>query len=219
VAEFDIVPCPPIQNLYFVGRNYVEHAEELGNERPTEPLIFTKPLSCVATSGEGIPYPSHSHALHYEGEMVFVLPEHGHFSGKNPKILAGCGIDFTARDIQAGLKKKGWPWFAAKCFRGSAVVSSEFTSIPVEFLPHLSIETWINGEKRQHGRYTDKIFSVPVLAGSLEKLVNIGTHDVLFTGTPAGVGKVVPGDKIEVRLLIENRVLMQTTCEVMNGHS
>jgi len=219
VAEFDIVPCPAVRNLYFIGRNYVKHAKELGNEQPAEPLVFTKPLSCLAKSGETVPYPAHSHSLHYEGEMVFVLPQGGRFSGDNPKILAGCGIDFTARDIQSELKKKGWPWFTAKCFRGSAVLCNSFISIPVARLPRLSVETWINGEMRQQGRYTEKLFPVPILTEHLAGLVDIGAGDVLFTGTPAGVGEVGPGDRIEVRLLFEGRVQIQSECEVSNGHS
>lgn len=214
MAKFDNVPCPTVQNLYFVGRNYVEHAEELGNEAPVEPLIFTKPLSCIAMSGANIPYPVHSHSLHFEGEMTFVLPRHGHFSGEDPAILAGCGIDFTARDIQSDLKKKGWPWFTAKCFRGSAVLSSQFISIPMDSLSRLAVETWINGEKRQHGLYTKKLFPVPILTEYLSKLVDIEENDVLFTGTPAGVGEVAPGDRIEVRLLVDDEIQIQVQCEV-----
>ncbi|PJB81017.1 MAG: isomerase/hydrolase [Acidobacteria bacterium CG_4_9_14_3_um_filter_49_7] len=214
VAKFDNVPCPTVQNLYFIGRNYVEHIEELGNERPTEPLIFTKSLSCVAMSGAKIPYPGHSHSLHFEGEMVFVLREHEDFKKDNAMILAGCGIDFTARDIQSDLKKRGWPWFTAKCFRGSAVLSSKFISIPMDSLPRLAVETWINGEKRQHGLYTKKLFPVPILTEYLSKLVDIGENDVLFTGTPAGVGEVAPGDNIEVRLLVDDEVQIQVQCEV-----
>ncbi len=214
MAEFEIVPCPAVYNLYFIGRNYVEHAEELGNEQPTEPLIFTKSLSCMASSGAKVPYPGHSHSLHFEGEMVFVLSEHGRFSKKNPMILAGCGIDFTARDIQSNLKKKGWPWFTAKCFRGSAILSDKFVSIPLEFLPRLAVETWINGQKRQRGLYTQKLFSVPVLMKYLANLVDIGNHDVLYTGTPAGVGEVISGDRIEVKLLVDDRVQIQVQCEV-----
>ena len=215
MAKFDIVPCPTVQNLYFIGRNYVEHIEELSNERPTEPLIFTKPLSCIAMSGAKIPYPGHSHSLHFEGEMVFVLPRHGHFSGKNPAILAGCGIDFTARDIQSNLKKKGWPWFTAKCFRGSAVLSSSFVSVPISVLTRLSIETYINGEKRQYGRYTDTIFPVPFLINHMVTLLDIGKSDVLFTGTPAGVGNICPGDEILVKLLIDRKLQIQVRCKVV----
>ena len=214
MEEFDIVPCPKVQNLYFIGRNYMEHAKELGNEQPTEPLIFTKPLSCMAGSGIKTPYPSHSHSLHFEGEMVFVLPKHGHFSGKDTMVLAGCGVDFTARDIQSSLKQKGWPWFTAKCFRGSAVLSNKFVTIPLGRLSHLSVETWINGKQRQRGLYNQKLFPVPVLTEYLAKLVDIGENDVLYTGTPAGVGEANRGDRIEVRLLLDDKLQVQAQCEV-----
>ncbi len=214
VEEFDIVPCPTVQNLYFIGRNYIEHAEELGNEPPTEPLVFTKPLSCMAISGTKTPYPHHSHSLHFEGEMVFILPKHGYFSRGNAMILAGCGIDFTARDVQSNLKKKGWPWFTAKCFRGSAVLSNKFVAVPLGHLSHLSVETWVNGKRRQHGLYSQKVFSVPVLTEYLAKLVDIGENSVLYTGTPAGVGEVNRGDRIEVRLLLDNKLQVLTQCEV-----
>ena len=215
MTKFETVPCPIVQNMYFIGRNYVEHIEELGNDRPSEPLIFCKPLSCMVQSGTGIPYPEHSKSLHFEGEMVFRLPTEGGFSENNQTMLVGCGLDLTARDVQSKLKEKGWPWFSAKCFRGSAVLSGMFVAVPFNKLTHLSIETWVNGTRRQHGLYTQKLFPLHALVEHLSELVDIGDSDFLFTGTPAGVGEVFPGDRIEARLLLDNKVQVKAECEVI----
>ncbi len=208
-----IIPCPEFHNLYFVGRNYIQHVEELANDRPEHPLIFTKPVSCASLSSS-VPYPSHTKELHFEGEMVFVLPGSLKIYHSENEILVGCGIDFTARDIQTIIKGKGWPWFEAKCFRGSAVLSSQFVLIPVNQLEKLCIETWINGQRRQVGYYSQTLFSLPDLIRHLDSLVEIEANDILFTGTPEGVGTVQTGDRIEVCLLFDGSELMKTVCEV-----
>ncbi len=205
--------CPEFQNLYFVGRNYVEHIEELKNEQPEHPLFFIKPVSCANHSGH-IGYPAHTNSLHFEGEMVFVLPGSFEKLTENGQVLVGCGIDFTARDVQARIKEKGWPWFEAKCFRGSAIISDTFIQVPLNLLSELTIETWINGERRQHGCYSQTIFSLPDLVRHLESLVEIRENDILFTGTPSGVGTVHVQDKIQVLLLLNGSKLTEVICEV-----
>ena len=206
--------CPKFHNLYFVGRNYAQHIEELSNRRPEHPLIFTKPLSCACSDGT-IPYPAHTRELQFEGEMVFVLPGSlKQFNEKN-EILVGCGIDFTARDVQTEIKGKGWPWFEAKCFRKSAVLSRQFAVIPKNYLQDLAVETRINGELRQQGHYSQTIFPLNDLIRHLDSLVEIRANDILFTGTPAGVGSVKIGDRVDVRLLLQGKKLTQSLCEVV----
>ncbi len=181
-----------VRNLYFVGRNYVKHAEELNNEIPKKPLIFTKPLSTISKSGN-VKYPVHTDELHYEGEMVFI-PQ-----GKN-KYLVGCGIDYTARDIQREEIKNGRPWFLSKCFKGSTVISKDFLSLKEEELKFLEIKTFVNGVPRQEGKYTEKIFKINDILNYLALFFDIIDKDVIFTGTPSGVGSVNVGDEVVVVL-------------------
>ncbi len=194
-------------NLYFVGRNYAEHAKELNNVIPDKPLIFTKPLSVISKDGN-LPYPSHSKEVHFEGEMVFKY-------NKSGKFLVSCGIDYTARDIQSEIKKKGWPWFEAKCFKGSAVFSNVFTAVSESDLHKLEIETYLNGELKQRGNYGQKIFKVEFLFEYLSSLVPLFEGDLLFTGTPAGVGKVSRGDRLKVVLKLDGNVISEVISEVI----
>lgn len=207
-----IVPAVP-ENIYFVGRNYVGHISELKNQRPKRPLIFSKPRSCVRSDG-AISYPKHTKELHFEGEMVFLFGVgNSFFDGEF--VLVGCGIDFTARDVQSELKNKGWPWFEAKCFEGSAAMSKEFTILPEALLPDLTIETYVNGFKRQSGRYDETIFHLEVLENYLRGLVSLKKGDALYTGTPAGVAPLQKGDRVEVRLTLDgSHLLSKLSCEV-----
>lgn len=202
------------QNLYFVGRNYAKHIEELENERPDRPLIFSKPVSCLTSSDSLIPYPRHSQSLHFEGEMIFRLPGGWDEIERMGMIEAGCGLDWTARDVQNEIKKKGWPWFEAKCFRAAAVVSDEMVQLPLDQLPQLEIQTLVNGEERQHGRYVHTLFKLRALVHHLEQLVNVCNGDLLFTGTPEGVAAVDPGAILEVRLILHGDLLTTCRCEV-----
>ena len=206
--------CPDFRNIYFVGRNYVKHIEELRNKQPEHPLIFVKPVSCAITSGS-IPYPIHTQNLHFEGEMVFLLPGPSSVLSDIDHFWVSCGIDFTARDVQSRIKKEGWPWFEAKCFRGSAVISRTFVQVSRNQLSNLRVETWVNGEQRQAGEYNQTIFSLPSLVQHLEFLVEIQENDILFTGTPSGVGEVQPHDRIEVRLFLDGIRLTEKLCEVV----
>lgn len=206
-----------IANLFFVGRNYVKHIKELDNERPERPLIFSKPASCLSIRSE-IPYPSHSTCLHYEGEMVFLMTGfHEHAADSTGTVYAGCGIDFTARDIQKEIKSRGWPWFEAKCFRASAIISPSFVPVSIADLPLLSIETYVNDALRQKGSYRETIFSLQDLLQHLSGFVELTDSDLLFTGTPAGVGPVVPGDRIFVKLKLRESIITQAECEVIDG--
>jgi 2-keto-4-pentenoate hydratase/2-oxohepta-3-ene-1,7-dioic acid hydratase in catechol pathway len=197
-----------IRNIYCVGRNYIEHVEELQSQKTEHPLIFNKPISTIAQDYK-IPYPAHSTLLHFEGEMVFVLAQDTGLA-EDSEMLVGSGIDFTARDVQNIAKEKGLPWFEAKSFRGSTVISSR----RVTDFKHLSIQTTVNGKIRQKGSYSQKLFTITDILTHLKRVVDIVDGDVLFTGTPSGVGEVKRGDIIEVALLFQNEIKTKLTCEV-----
>ena len=206
------------RNLYFVGRNYVRHIEELNNERPDRPLIFCKPASCLGIDAD-ISYPGHTRQLHFEGEMVFSIPDGKWPTSDDGVVYAGCGIDFTARDVQDDVKSRGWPWFEAKCFRNAAVVCRQFVPVRIGDLEKLRVETYINGDLRQKGEYQQKLFPLPELVHHLNRFADLAEGDLLFTGTPAGVGAVNPGDRIVVKLKSPENDLCQVCCEVTNGCS
>ena len=195
-----------IENLYFVGRNYVEHAKELKNEVPDKPLIFCKPVSALSTDGKLI-LPDYSNEIHFEGEMVFKFSTDGFY-------YVSCGIDYTARDVQNEIKKKGWPWFEAKCFKGSAVLNQDFFKVSKNELNLLSIETYLNGELKQKGNYTQTIFKIDFLFSYLSKVIGLSENDVIFTGTPVGVGKVNNGDILKVLLKLNGKVVSEVISEV-----
>jgi 2-keto-4-pentenoate hydratase/2-oxohepta-3-ene-1,7-dioic acid hydratase in catechol pathway len=201
-----------IRNIYFVGRNYIEHVEELHSQKTEHPLLFNKPVATIAHDYK-IPYPAHSSLLHFEGEMVFVLAQDTGMA-EDLEMLVGSGIDFTARDVQNIAKEKGLPWFEAKAFRGSTVLSNRFFKCRVRDFKHLSIQTTVNGTIRQKGSYTQKLFTITDILAHLKRVVDIVDGDILFTGTPSGVGEVKRGDIIEVALLFQNEIKTKLTCEV-----
>jgi 2-keto-4-pentenoate hydratase/2-oxohepta-3-ene-1,7-dioic acid hydratase in catechol pathway len=203
-----------IKNLYFVGRNYLEHAKELNNEKPDKVLLFTKPISSLGKDNK-LCLPSHSVDVHFEGEMVFFISEQLKKIEDDTEIIAGCGLDFTARDVQAEAKSKGLPWFEAKCFKGSAVISDSFEVIKGKDLPNLEIKTIVNKKERQRGSYTDKMFKLEEITTRLNMLFDFTKGDLVFTGTPKGVGKVEKGDVLEVLLLLKGKVLTSLRCEVV----
>lgn len=177
-----------IQNIYCVGRNYALHAKELGNAIPKEPVIFLKPNSSIIFSEDYIELPKNSQDVHHEVEIVLLI-------GKNKKIEGlGIGIDVTARDIQEKLKNEKLPWALAKGLRTFAPVSDfisyEAVKQPIEF--SLSI----NGSQKQIGSSKDMIFSFEFLVYFLEERFGLMEGDLIFTGTPSGVGKINAGDEL-----------------------
>ncbi|MCS6974988.1 MAG: fumarylacetoacetate hydrolase family protein [Cyclobacteriaceae bacterium] len=198
--------------IFAVGRNYVEHIRELNNERPDEPVIFTKPDTALLRNNQPFYYPDFSHDIHYEAELVLRIGK----NGKNiPEQFAasyiesiGIGIDFTARDLQQKAKDKGLPWDIAKGFDGSAPVSDKF--IPVNNFPDLSninFRLTLNGEARQEGNTGLMIFSFAYIISYLSKFFTLRQGDLIFTGTPKGVGPVVPGNVLHA--FIENEKLLE----------
>lgn len=184
-----------------VGRNYADHARELNNEVPTEPVIFLKPDSAILKDGKAFYLPDHLGGVHHELEIVLRVCKNGkHIS---PKFAAdyydqiGLGIDFTARDLQTKLKNKGLPWELAKGFDGSAVLGDFVPKSQLGNLAALQLELQVNGEKRQEGNTRDLLFSFEAIIAFVSKYFTLRQGDLIYTGTPAGVGPVQPGDKLE----------------------
>jgi 2-keto-4-pentenoate hydratase/2-oxohepta-3-ene-1,7-dioic acid hydratase in catechol pathway len=183
-----------------VGRNYVAHAAELNNEVPSEPVIFMKPDTAVLKDNKPFFIPDFSSNVHYEAELVFKIGRLGkHIDSKFAHRYATevtVGVDFTARDIQDELKKKGLPWERAKAFDGSAVLG-KFKA--VNTLPdpeNIRFRLQKNGTDVQNGESRMMIFKLPQLISYISRYFILKTGDLLFTGTPEGVGKVEPGDTL-----------------------
>ena len=188
-----------------IGRNYSEHAKELGNSVPSEPLFFLKPDSAILPHRNPLYIPEFTKDLHYEVELVikinrlgkYVMPEHA--SKYYDEI--GIGIDFTARDLQEQLKAKGQPWEKAKAFDGSAALGKPF--IPVSEFKDLSaipFELKKNDEVVQSGNSRDMIFSFDQIIAHVSQFMTLKIGDLIYTGTPAGVGPVQPEDVLTASL-------------------
>jgi len=190
-----------------IGRNYSEHAKELNNPVPDEPVFFLKPDTAVLKDNAPFYHPDFSNDIHHEVELVLRVSKAGKHIAENfahTYIDAiTVGIDFTARDVQQKCKEKGLPWEKAKAFDGSAPVGA-FVPFNADTDYRFSLE--VNAEQRQTGRSSDMLFSFRSIIAYVSQFVTLKTGDLIFTGTPAGVAKVKIGDKLEARL--EERVLL-----------
>ena len=186
-----------------VGRNYGEHAKELGNEIPEDPVIFMKPDTALLKKGSDFYIPEFSDDIHYELEVVLKISKGGKYIQKENASKhydeIGLGIDFTARDLQSKLKGKGLPWELAKGFDGSAVVS-DFVSKDNYDLENLNFSLIKNNEKVQDGNTREMIFSPEDIIAFASKYFTLRVGDLIFTGTPKGVGKVSENDLLEAYL-------------------
>lgn len=187
--------------IFCIGRNYVNHAKELGNAIPSEPIIFMKPSTALLINNKPFFHPDFSENIHYECELVIKI-------GKNGKCInekfassyiseIGLGIDFTARDIQEKLKAKGHPWEIAKGFNGSAVIGNFSPIKNFDNINDINFYLLKNGKKVQVGNSKDMIFNLSKLIVHISKYFLIHQGDYIYTGTPAGVGKIEIGDKLE----------------------
>lgn len=188
-------------NIFCVGRNYVDHAKELGNAVPESPVIFMKPSTALLPANTPLPYPTFSDDVHYEAELVLKICK----SGKNINIQnaseyfneISVGIDFTARDIQANLKNKGLPWEKAKAWDGSAVVGN-WISLTKEMLSNsIDFSMTKNNTVVQKGNNSEMLFSFDAIIADISTYFSIHEGDLIFTGTPAGVGACITGDIFE----------------------
>ncbi len=186
-----------------VGRNYGEHAKELGNDIPEDPVIFMKPDTAILKKGSDFYIPEFSDDIHYELEVVLKISKGGKYIQKenagNHYDEIGLGLDFTARDLQTKLKNKGLPWELAKGFDGSAVVS-DFVSKKNFDLKNLNFSLAKNNEKVQDGNTSEMIFSPDDIIAFASQYFTLRVGDLIFTGTPKGVGKVSENDLLEAFL-------------------
>ena len=187
-----------------VGRNYREHAAELNNPVPDSPMIFFKPDSSLVRENKDVYYPSFTNNLHFECELVVRISKGA--KHVEPEFISdiidgiGLGIDLTARDIQDEIKAKSWPWTLAKGFDGAAPVSEFVAPDSLPPIPDLTFTCAINGEIRQTGHCRDMIFPVPQLVSYITKFITLKKGDLVFTGTPKGVGPLAIGDHVEAWL-------------------
>ena len=184
----------PLGTIWCVGRNYAAHAKELGNEVPVEPVVFLKPASSVLGPENILVLPKSSKRVDHEVELVVGL-------GKGKKPVMAVGVDFTARDIQDELKKAGLPWTKAKGLPGFAAIGA---FAPWELPSDLAL--WVNGEIRQQGSTRDMLWSPHELMTYLDSVYGLREGDLIFTGTPPGVGPVKSGDRLEASLGTRSRL-------------
>lgn len=184
-----------------IGRNYAAHAKELNNPLPSSPVIFLKPDTAVLKDNKPFYIPDFSSDIHYELEVVLKVCKEGkHIAEKfaaNYFDEVGLGIDFTARDIQNIHKEKGLPWELAKAFDNSAAISHFIPKSQIEDLNNLQFELKINGETRQNGNTKNILFSFEKIIAFVSQYITLKKGDLIFTGTPEGVGQVHQGDKLE----------------------
>jgi 2-keto-4-pentenoate hydratase/2-oxohepta-3-ene-1,7-dioic acid hydratase in catechol pathway len=194
-----------------VGRNYADHAKELGNDIPDEPVIFMKPKSALLQSHTPFYYPEFSNELHYECELVLRVCKNGKYiqerHASNYYNGITVGIDFTARDIQDELKKKGLPWEKAKAFDNSAVVGKFIPLTPDFNRKSINFSMLKNDEKVQEANSSQMLFSIDRIIENISNYFSLNIGDLIFTGTPAGVGECVTGDVLEG--FIENQSLFK----------
>lgn len=190
--------------VFCIGKNYDEHIKELGGKTPDEPVVFMKPVTSLVAEGEPLRHPPYGAELHHEVEAVLLIGQEA--KQVEPadalKYIAGVtvGLDLTLRDVQARLKKSGHPWELSKAFEQSAPIG--------RFVPcdasRLDVENWtfecrVNGALRQSGNTRDMLFPVKTLISALSRWWVLRPGDIIYTGTPSGVGPLKPGDRIEIQ--------------------
>lgn len=200
--------------IFCIGRNYIDHAKELNNPVPAEPLVFMKPATALLANDKPFYYPDFTTELHYEGEIVLRVCKNGR--SVQPEFAAryydavGFGIDFTARDLQDKLKQKGHPWEIAKGFDHSAPLGKFLPLEELENARAIRFQLKKNGQVVQDGNTADLIFDFNTLIVYISRYFTLQQGDLIFTGTPAGVGPVKTGDVLEG--FIEGKQLL--TCVV-----
>jgi fumarylpyruvate hydrolase len=197
----------PVRRIWCVGRNYAEHAREMGGDALREsPFFFGKPADAVVPLGGKLPYPAATSDLHHEVELAVVLKSGGtNIAAEDAhQHVFGCALalDMTRRDLQAEAKRTARPWDMGKGFDQSCPIGAIRPAAEAGNMTTGAIWLMINGEERQRGDLSEMIWSVAECIAALSRLVGLAAGDVLLTGTPAGVGPVVPGDVLEARCAI-----------------
>lgn len=194
-----------------IGRNYVEHIEELNNERPDDPVIFMKPDTAILKNNAPFYFPDFSKDVHHEVEIIIKISKEGKniqekFASKYYDEV-GIGIDFTARDLQQKLKEKGLPWTLAKGFNGSAPISDFLPKDSFSNLNDLNFSLEIDGKLKQKGNTKMMLYNIDFIVSYLSKFFTLKKGDIIFTGTPKGVGPVHPGNTLTA--YIEDKKLLE----------
>lgn len=195
----------PVRRIYCVGQNYAAHAREMGNNPDREPpFFFSKPADAVVESGATIPYPPRTADLHHEIELVVAIGRGGADISRENALEHvfgyAAGIDLTRRDLQAEARKLGRPWDLAKGFDSSAPIGAISPASAIGHLQRGRIQLAVNGETRQDADLADMIWSAPEIIAVLSAYVRLEAGDLIFTGTPAGVGPLRPGDRVSGRI-------------------
>ncbi len=191
----------PVGRIFCVGRNYADHAREMGHEVDREaPFYFTKSAPSVLLSGQDMPYPPRTSDLHHEMELVVALDKGGKDIPQEQAMAHvfgyGCGLDMTRRDLQAAAKDKRRPWDTGKDFDNAAILGPLTPKAGGGAIDDLVIRLQVNGETRQQATLGDMVWSIPELIADLSTLYTLHPGDLIMTGTPAGVGPVMPGDAL-----------------------
>lgn len=197
--------------IFCVGRNYAEHAAELGNDIPDEPVLFMKPKSALLQPHMPFYYPEFTNELHYEVELVLRISKNGKYiqerhASKYYNAIT-VGIDFTARDLQNDLKEKGLPWEKAKAWDNSAAIGKFIEFNPLTQKDELNFKLLKNKELVQSGNTGQMIFNFNQIIANISQYFSLNIGDLVFTGTPKGVGECVVGDELEA--FLEDQSLLQ----------
>jgi acylpyruvate hydrolase len=191
-----------VPRIFCIGRNYVEHARELSNVVPTKPVVFIKPATCLVKPGEKIHFPKHGKELHHEVEIVVKVGKEGRVRNEKEALsfisAITIGLDLTLRDVQEELKKKGLPWEIAKAFDQSAPLGDFISYDRTLDLQNISFGCKVNGIERQRGNSGKMIFSIERLLAELSRIWLLYPGDLIYTGTPSGVGALKIGDTVEI---------------------
>ena len=189
--------------IFCIGKNYDEHVKELGGKTPEEPVVFMKPVSSIVAPGESLFMPRHGNLLHHEVEVVLLIGREGQDipQANALSFIAGVslGLDLTLRDVQVQLKKAGLPWELSKSFEQSAPLGLFKAYHPGSIdLENLSFTCSVNGELRQQGNTRDMLFPIKSLIHMLSRWWTLRPGDIVFTGTPSGVGPLKAGDRVDI---------------------
>lgn len=206
---------PIDMKIFCIGRNYVAHANELGNAVPEEPVVFLKPKTALANPNVPFYYPEFTNELHYECELVLRICKNGRYINKRFAHqyydAITLGIDFTARDIQNELKRKGLPWEKAKAWDNSAAIGKWLPIADFSNLKDINFGFYKNNELVQQGNSGNMIHSFNALLTDMSKYFSLNIGDVVFTGTPEGVGEILPGDELEA--ILEDQIVLNLKVE------
>jgi len=193
---------PPFNRIFCVGRNYRNHTLELNNNIPEKPVIFMKPNTCIVTNEIQTIKAIDKAELHYEAELVLFINQEGYFEANDhiDSFVQGftLGLDLTLRQLQRKLKEKGLPWEKSKAFDHSSPLGKMIQLKSCQEIEELEFECFVNNERRQHGNVRDMIFSFQEILEEISKFWKLLPGDLIYTGTPEGVGMLHSGDHIRV---------------------